>query len=89
MFRLGPCFGLLCLTSYYIYIGAELAEHFSQLGYSIPPSFNPADYLLDLISTDLRSKEAGADSSARVASIVEAWASSRSDAAGRTLIGHF
>lgn len=42
-----------------VYFGpaAEASAYLSSQGFSCPPSFNPADFVLDLVSLDLRSPD--------------------------------
>lgn len=57
------------------YAGArtDMVPFFEKLGYSIPPFVQPADYVIDLSSIDLRNHEAETRSRARVAEIVEQY----------------
>ncbi|KAG7886199.1 hypothetical protein KL936_005116 [Ogataea polymorpha] len=48
-------------------------SHFASLGYSIPEDVNPADFLIDITSIDMRNPEQEAISSKRVYFIVEQW----------------
>ena len=49
-----------------VYFGAanEVVYHFQSIGHSCPPQYNPADYLLDLISVDTRTDEREQESKA-------------------------
>lgn len=52
---------------------AEIREYFGTLGHPFPECVNPADFLLDITSIDLRNEEAELSSRVRVDKIVEAW----------------
>jgi ABC-type multidrug transport system ATPase subunit/ABC-type multidrug transport system permease subunit len=58
-----------------VYAGsAEAAvDHFEKLGYQLPPKFNPADFLIDLVSVDQRDPEAKASTEKRLEALVDAW----------------
>ncbi|KAJ3217449.1 hypothetical protein HDU67_007919 [Dinochytrium kinnereticum] len=47
--------------------------HFTELGYTLPPHTNPADFFLDLSSVDLRNVQFESESRRRVDSLVSAW----------------
>ncbi|KAI9009287.1 P-loop containing nucleoside triphosphate hydrolase protein [Hyaloraphidium curvatum] len=51
----------------------EMVPFFERLGFSIPEFVQPADYVIDLSSVDLRNHAAEAESRARVAGIVESY----------------
>jgi ABC-type multidrug transport system ATPase subunit len=51
----------------------EVGGTFSLAGYPVPPLYNPADWLLDVASVDLRGTRE-AETKARVARLVEFWA---------------
>ena len=55
-----------------VYFGAasDAVHHFETIGHFCPLQFNPADYLLDLISVDYRSDEREYDSKAIIANAV-------------------
>jgi hypothetical protein len=40
-------------------------SHFSKLGFACPSSYNPSDFMLDLLSPDYRSAEAEKDTKDR------------------------
>ena len=48
-------------------------EYFAHLGYPCPSHCNPADHLVDLVSTDYDSKVTAARDSARIEGLVNAW----------------
>jgi ABC-type multidrug transport system ATPase subunit len=52
---------------------AEVGPTLALAGYPIPPLYNPADWLLDLASVDLRGNKE-ASTRERVARLVEFWA---------------
>lgn len=68
------------------YFGPPLGarNYFGALGYAMPVEINPAEYLLDLISTDF--VQEGDDSKARMEHLHEAWASSNESRAIRAEI---
>jgi ATP-binding cassette subfamily G (WHITE) protein 2 len=41
----------------YFGAAADACSYFAKLGYELPPNYNPADYLLDIISLDTRTSE--------------------------------
>ena len=53
--------------------GPVLAAHFERIGHPIPPSFNPADFIIDLISLDFRDPAAATASAERLDSVLAAW----------------
>lgn len=63
-------FDMLCLISEgrIVYFGAatEVVDHFSMLGFHMPDNFNVADFVIDILSIDLRTKEKEVKSKARV-----------------------
>jgi hypothetical protein len=72
-------FDRLCLLSKgkTCYFGAPLAarHYFDALGYHMPLEINPAEYLLDLINTEIVRK--GDDAQARIEHIHESWENSK------------
>ena len=48
-------------------------RHFEALGYTCPPNYNPAEFLVDLVSIDTSSKEAEEASLIRLKQIQAAW----------------
>ena len=48
-------------------------QYFAHLGYPCPSHCNPADHLVDLVSTDYDSKVTTARDSARIEGLVNAW----------------
>ena len=63
---------LLLCEGNVVYFGPapEAIHHFESIGYSCPPQFNPADFLLDLISVDTRSDDREQESKAVIANII-------------------
>jgi ABC-type multidrug transport system ATPase subunit len=59
-----------------IYLGVanEAVDFFRHHGYLCPPSFNPSDYFLDVLSPDSRTPELEAEADARITSLADAWA---------------
>ena len=53
----------------------DVVSYFDRLGYPIPKNFNPADFILDTVSLDLRSEGLEAETSARIQRLAEAAAS--------------
>eukprot|EP00928_Gymnodinium_smaydae_P086947 TRINITY_DN7132_c0_g3_i1.p1 TRINITY_DN7132_c0_g3~~TRINITY_DN7132_c0_g3_i1.p1 ORF type:complete len:650 (+),score=131.60 TRINITY_DN7132_c0_g3_i1:69-1952(+) len=60
-----------------VYAGqADVAtKYFEDLGHTLPPNFNPADFFIDLVSIDQRDSEAEVQTSKRLAALHDAWAS--------------
>lgn len=58
-----------------IYLGPATAakEHFARNGHPAPAYFNPADFFLDILSPDSRSKELEISSGTRILLLAEAW----------------
>jgi len=54
--------------------GAEAVPYFGALGFPCPETLNPADYIVDITSVDLRTPAAEAESRARVARLIDAYA---------------
>jgi ABC-type multidrug transport system permease subunit len=48
-------------------------EHFQQLGFQLPPSTNPSDFFLDIVSLDQRTTELLQASKSRIQTFYEAW----------------
>jgi len=59
---------------------AAAAAYFAAAGHPCPPTFNPADWLLDLTSLDCRSAAGEAASRRRVQELGERWAEAQHDA---------
>lgn len=59
-----------------IYAGPadSATEYFDGLGFKMPPKFNPADFLIDLVSIDQRDPEAQAGTEKQLASLQDSWA---------------
>ncbi|KAF1931515.1 P-loop containing nucleoside triphosphate hydrolase protein [Didymella exigua CBS 183.55] len=51
----------------------DCLDYFAKLGHEMPPFTNPAEYLIDVVSVDNRSKEAEAVAEERVQRIKAAW----------------
>ncbi|RKO90319.1 P-loop containing nucleoside triphosphate hydrolase protein [Blyttiomyces helicus] len=51
----------------------DALDHFSALGYPLPPKTNPSDYFLDIITLDQRSEELRAASLKRITQFSAAW----------------
>jgi len=49
---------------------AEMVGYFSKIGYAMPENYNPADFVLDLVSVDMRSEELETETRARLSDIV-------------------
>eukprot|EP01133_Synstelium_polycarpum_P012624 gene12624-14819_t len=54
----------------------RVLTHFASLGHECPDDVNPPDYLLDLITVDCRTDEIRAESSARLATLLDGFRSS-------------
>ena len=52
---------------------AKALNHFSTMGFKIPPSTNPSDFFLDIVSLDQRSPELLEASKARIQLFHKAW----------------
>ena len=52
---------------------AEMLGYFGGLGYECPRHTNPADFVMDLISVDLRGQEREKESRGKVKRLIEAW----------------
>lgn len=59
-----------------IYAGSaeNAAEYLDGLGFKMPPKFNPADFLIDLVSIDQRDPEAQERTEKQLASLQDSWA---------------
>ncbi|BGP27054.1 ATP-binding cassette transporter snq2 [Rhodotorula toruloides] len=53
---------------------SEILPFFEAAGETCPQNFNPADFVIDVVSLDHRSEEAEARTKQRIARIVETWA---------------
>lgn len=62
---------------------AGMLRHLAALGHPCPPLTNPADWVLDVSSVDVRSPALEAESRARVATLVEAFAERRGRGEGQ------
>mmetsp|Transcript_12455 Transcript_12455/g.13425 ORF Transcript_12455/g.13425 Transcript_12455/m.13425 type:complete len:680 (-) Transcript_12455:131-2170(-) len=51
----------------------EAVDYFGSLGYTCPDAFNPADYFLDLLSPDNRSKDSEEETSNRINFLGQKW----------------
>lgn len=60
-----------------IYAGPapESVDYFRQLGYTVPPNVNPAEFLVDLAAVDTRTTVIGAHSTERIDRLAKAWQS--------------
>eukprot|EP00899_Mesostigma_viride_P021498 jgi/Mesvir1/2934/Mv13999-RA.2 len=52
---------------------SEVLAWFAAQGHACPPSYNPAEYVIDLISVDFSSKQAEDESRARIAKLIDAF----------------
>lgn len=66
---------ILLSRGHIVYIGStkELPQYFASLGHVCPPLTNPADWILDLSSVDLRNLESENASRARLKTLVESF----------------
>ncbi|RAL13164.1 P-loop containing nucleoside triphosphate hydrolase protein [Aspergillus homomorphus CBS 101889] len=55
---------------------AKVQSYFDRIGHPIPTSMNPAEFLLDIISSDFDTGKGGGGAQARVQEIQKAWAES-------------
>ena len=55
---------------------ADALSYFQSQGFSCPEEFNPADYYLDILSPDNRTKELEAESANRITDISDKWSNS-------------
>ncbi len=53
--------------------GRHPVDYFSKINYKCPAFFNPADYFLDITSTDSRSAQAEMKSTARIQFLTKEW----------------
>lgn len=62
-----------------VYVGSAdtVVDYFSVAGYDLPPKFNPADFLIDLVSIDQRDPEQQEKTQGQLLSLQTAWASSK------------
>ena len=51
----------------------DASDYFAQLGYPCPPSFNPSDHFMDILSVDQRDPEALKASRKRIDTFAEAY----------------
>jgi len=56
-------------------VANDALDYFARQGYACPDLFNPADFVLDLVSIDYRSKEAEEETKKRVAALSSAFRS--------------
>jgi len=58
-----------------VYAGSpeQAIDYFANLGHQLPPKFNPADFMIDLVSVDQRDPAAQQETEARIASLHNAW----------------
>jgi len=61
----------------YFGTASEATAHFHSVGFPCPPSFNPSDFFLDLISIDRRTAIAADKSSKRIKFLAEAWSTQK------------
>lgn len=54
--------------------GDVLSTHFAGAGHPIPASYNPSDFVIDLISVDFRDPVAAKTSAVRLEALLDAWA---------------
>lgn len=50
---------------------AAAVSHFAALGHQCPPQYNPADFLIDLVSVDYSSAESEAETRARLETLAD------------------
>lgn len=62
-----------------VYSGSaeEATDYFAGLGHPLPSRFNPADFMIDLVSVDQISPEAQEETEARVENLHKSWAQRR------------
>ena len=51
----------------------DAKAYFTSMGYPVPGYYNPADFYLDVLSPDNRTKEAEQSSAARILQLSQAW----------------
>ena len=58
-----------------VYFGPinDCTKHFSEIGYLCPTNFNPADFIMDVVSTDSRTEELRRESENRIAFLSTQW----------------
>lgn len=58
-----------------VYAGSpeQAIDYFSNLGHQLPPKFNPADFMIDLVSVDQRDPAAQQETEACIARLHDAW----------------
>lgn len=63
-----------------VYVGAAetVPDYFMELGFKMPEKFNPADFIIDLVSVNQRDEEEQAKTEAQLASLQNAWAAQSS-----------
>jgi len=59
-----------------VYVGPTdgAVDYLGSLGYMLPPKFNPADFLVDIVSIDQRDDTELQKTEARLTSLIEKWA---------------
>lgn len=50
-----------------------MLPHFAALGHECPPLYNPADFVMDLVSVDVRGRRKQAATTARIDALVQSW----------------
>jgi ATP-binding cassette subfamily G (WHITE) protein 2 len=71
-----------------VYYGdaADAVQYFENQGYPCPVQYNPADYFLDVLSMDYRTKEAEAETRARINALADKWNAAPSGVADMHLV---
>jgi ABC-type multidrug transport system ATPase subunit len=64
----------------------EAVGYFERLGHSCPQHFNPADFFLDVLSLNLKTREAEEDTRARVEFLAKQWLDFSADDTFRSLL---
>ncbi|KAH7106594.1 P-loop containing nucleoside triphosphate hydrolase protein, partial [Auriculariales sp. MPI-PUGE-AT-0066] len=75
IFQLGDSYIMLAKRGNVVYAGPreQMIPHFAVLGFICPPLYNPSDYVMDLVSVDVRSRRRQAETTARIDTLVHGW----------------
>ncbi|KZV81463.1 P-loop containing nucleoside triphosphate hydrolase protein [Exidia glandulosa HHB12029] len=75
IFQLGDHYVILAKRGNVVFAGPRehMLPYFASLGHECPPLYNPSDFVMDLISVDVRGRRRQATTTARIDSLVQGW----------------
>jgi len=75
IFHLGDGYIILVKQGNVVFSGPreQMIPHFASLGHVCPPLYNPSDYVMDIVSVDVRGRRQLSTTTARIDTLIQAW----------------